>query len=321
MTWIHELSRRIGRIRAPLCTAAVVALAACDAANSLDPNTGETLTLDTPALDSLAPAPVGGPSLATAFSGGIPIGTFHLPLSWFGSRYNGALSNISPNGLRSELAAVKARGAKVVLTFTGSPNYYKDAGGHFSLTKWKQRVNRFRGVNIDSYVKDGTVIGHFMIDEPNDPSNWSGRQVSQSTLEEMGRYSKGIWPSMPTIVRVHPDYFTSNPRYVDAAWAQYLYRRGNVADYNRKQVSDAQRRGLALIMGLNVLKGGKPNGTPMSGSEVKSWGSALLSTSYPCAFISWKYSSTYLNQSSVRDAMSSLRRKAQSRGSKTCRGS
>jgi hypothetical protein len=135
----------------------------------------------------------------------------------------------------------------------------------------------------------------------------------------MGRYSKQLWPNMPTIVRTEPAFFNFSPRYIDAAWAQYLSRRGNVSNYIRDQVSDAQHRGLQLVVGMNVIKGGTPNGTQMSASEVKEWGSTLLSSSYPCAFISWQYSSSYLNNSSIEDAMSYLRNKAENRSSRSCR--
>ena len=80
----------------------------------------------------------------------------------------------------------------------------------------------------------------------------------------------------------------------------------------------AKKKDLALVVGLNVLRGG-PNGSKMTASQVKSWGSTLLSSSYPCAFISWEYNSTYLNKSSIKDAMSYLHRKAKNRSSKTCR--
>jgi hypothetical protein len=69
---------------------------------------------------------------------------------------------------------------------------------------------------------------------------------------------------------------------------------------------------------MNVLKGNR-NGGRMSASEVESWGSALLSSSYPCAFINWEYNSTYHSSSSIRSAMSSLRRKAENRSTKSCR--
>ena len=78
---------------------------------------------------------------------------------------------------------------------------YQDAAGHFSLTKWKARIDRYDNVNFDAYVKDGTLIGHYLIDEPNDPANWNGQTISGTTLDEMARYSKQKWPNLPTIVR------------------------------------------------------------------------------------------------------------------------
>ena len=307
-----KLSRRIARLRAPLVAALILAFAGCESGESFDPDS------------SADPSAVGqgvaaAPELASiSFAGGIPIGFFNQPISEFGSRFNGAHSNVAPQLLLQELAAIKARGGKVVLAISGSPQYYI-ADRHFSLTKWKARVDRFKGVNFSSYIKDGTVIGHYMIDEPNDAANWGGRPVPPSTLEEMARYSKQLWPDMATIVRVDPSYLDGNHRYLDAAWAQYLSRRGDVGSYIRSVTSSAQNKGLGLVVGLNVLRGGKPNGTPMTANEVESWGSALLSSSYPCAFINWKYTSDYMSSSSVKSAMDALRRKAENRSSKTCR--
>jgi hypothetical protein len=309
-----KLSRRLARLRAPLFAVLVLGFAGCESAESFDPDSN---ILPDGADQGMTAAPA---SASISFAGGIPIGFFNQPISEFGARFNGAHSNVAPQALMDELAAVKSRGGKVVLALSGSPKYYMD-DGHFSLTKWKQRVGRFKGVNFSSYINDGTVIGHYMIDEPNDPSNWGGRPVSTSTLEEMAKYSKGLWPNLATVVRVDPSYLASNHRYLDAAWAQYLSRRGDVNTYIRSMTSQAQNKGLALIVGLNVLKGGKPNGTPMTASEVESWGSALLSSSYPCAFISWKYTSSYMSSSSIRSAMDVLRRKAENRGDKSCRSS
>ncbi|HEX6616409.1 MAG TPA: hypothetical protein VF046_08905 [Gemmatimonadales bacterium] len=310
---------RSTRFRASVAAVVMVALGACNDRDPLAPDAQPTSGAELGSAPEIATTPAIGPEFSTRFAGGIAMGTFSLPTSWFGSRYNGVSRTISPSYVLSELSSIRSRGGKIILNMAGSPNYYTDAAGNFSLTKWKQRVDRFRGVNLGSYISDGTIIGHYLIDEPNDPTNWNGRQVSASTVDEMARYSKQLWSGMPTIVRTEPGYFSSSPRYVDAAWAQYLYRRGNVSDYIRKQVSDAQHRGLALVVGLNVLKGGNPNGSQMSGTEVKSWGSTLLSSSYPCAFISWNYSSSYLNQNSIEDAMSYLRNKAQSRSTKSCR--
>ena len=217
-----------------------------------------------------------------------------------------------------ELQEIKSRGGKVILALSGSPRYYLD-GKYFSFNKWKERVNRYRGINFRSYIDDGTIVGHYLIDEPNDPANWGGREVSASTVEEMAKYSKSLWPTMATIVRAEPKHMGDNHRYLDAAWAQYLSRRGNVNEYITDVVGDAQRMGLALVVGMNVLKGGSPNGTKMTASEVENWGSALLSSSYPCAFNNWEYQSDYFSSSGIRSAMSALRRKAENRSNKSCK--
>ncbi len=289
----------------------MLAFAGCDTNSTqpLSPEHDTALGSDVTAVPEVASA---------SFAGGIPIGNFNQPLDMYGSLFNGAHSNTAPQGLIKELAQIKAQGGKVVLALSGSPKYYLD-GRRFSMSKWRQRVDRFKNVNFDSYINDGTIIGHYMIDEPNDPANWGGQAVPPSALEEMAQYSKQLWPNLATIVRVDPKYLASNHKHLDAAWAQYLHRRGDVDNYARSMVSEAQKKGVQLIVGLNILKGGAPNGTPMTASELEDFGSALLSSTYPCAFINWKYTSTYMNSKGVKDAMASLRRKAQSRSSKSCR--
>jgi hypothetical protein len=206
----------------------------------------------------------------------------------------------------------------VVVAFSGSPRYYKE-GGRFSMSKWKARVNRFRGINLSSFIRDGTIAGHYMIDEPHDPANWRGRPVPPSVLEEMARYSKRLWPNMATIVRTEPGYLSRNHRHLDAAWAQYLNRKGSPEAFIRRNVAAAQQRRLGLVVGLNVLHGGTPQGTRMTARQVKSWGTTLLNSSYPCAFISWTYNSRALSARGMNDAMRALRRKAESRRNKSCR--
>jgi hypothetical protein len=316
MTKTLEFVRRAARVRALLLVALATVFGACDATDQLTSASDDAV--DTPEVTGTGVEEV---SLATSFRGGIPMGHFAMPTSQFGSVYNGAMRNIWPAELISQLSAIRARGGKVVLMFAGNERHYKDGRRHFSLTRWKERVNRFRGTNFSQFIKDGTIIGHYLIDEPNDPQNWGGRPVPGSTVEEMARYSKQLWPSMPTIVRAEPGYLRKTGRgyrYLDAAWAQYVVRKGTPSDYIRRNVADAQKAGLALVVGLNVTKGG-PNHRRMSASLIKSAGTALLSSSYPCAFISWLYEGSYLDNRDVRSAMSALRSRAQSRATKSCR--
>jgi hypothetical protein len=312
-----KLSRRVARLRAPLLGILVLAMA-CDSTKSLDPTTTLPVTQDESGVEIVA---VGEQetTASASFSGGIPLGMTAQPLTVFGSRFNGGKRTVGPNQIKSELSAIRSRGGRVVVMLAGNPRHYQDGDNHFSFTKWKSRVDQFKNIDFGSYIQDGTIIGHYLMDEPNDPRNWGGRPVPASMVEEMAKHSKQLWPGMATLIRTQPDYLSHNHRYLDAAWATYLHRRGNVNDYIRKMVSEAQDRGLQLVVGLNVLRGGNPNGSRMSASEVESWGSALLSSSYPCAFLMWEYSNDYLSSSGMGNAMDELRRKAQNRSSKSCR--
>ncbi len=311
MTYTFKLSRRMARLRAPLIAITLLGLVGCSGSDAFEP--GSTTT----------------PTLATSFAGGIPMGTFAQPTSEFGSRYNGAMRTIGAGQLLEELAAIKSRGGRVILMFAGPQNYYKNSDGTFSFTEWKERIDKYRAVNFSSYVNDGTVVGHYLIDEPYDPANWSGEPISGSTIDQMAKYSKSIWPSMATIVRAEPTRikWSGSYQYLDAAWAQFENPRGlkDINEFLRENVTAAQQMGLALVVGLNISKGAPPligpgqGGSPMSPSEVKEWGGALLSSSYPCAFISWQYEDALLSSSGMGAAMDYLRDKAQSRATKTCK--
>jgi hypothetical protein len=318
MTYLFKLARRGARLRALLLPALAVTFAACST-DQLTNSSQEPVAL--PASEPAA-APVAASFLSSGFRGGIPFGTFAQPTNVFGDVYNGALRNIYPEALLANLAEIKARGGRVVLMFAGNSRMYLDANGHFSLTKWKARVDRFRGVNFTPYVEDGTIIAHYLLDEPNDPANWNGQPVPGSTVEEMARYSKQIWPKMTTIVRTEPGHlakWSGTYRHLDAAWAQYAQRKGDVREFLNRNVSDAKRLGLGLIAGLNILMGTVEK-TSLTGSQIESWGSILLSDPYICAFLSWKYDERLLARADVKAAMSRLSQKAEAHAARSCTG-
>jgi hypothetical protein len=183
-------------------------------------------------------------------------------------------------------------------------------------------------VNFSSYIKDGTVVGHYILDEPYDPANWGGRTISSATVDELAKYSKQIWPDLPTIVRARPGHLKGHKfKYLDAAWSQYSERFGSAARFITEDVRQAKAMGLALVVGMNQLAGGSKKGTKgfvpgkyaMAASELESWGNTLLADAYPCAFISWKYDSRYMGRSDVKAALARLAGKASNQATKSCR--
>jgi hypothetical protein len=331
MTYLFKLARRAARLRALPFVALASALVGCDTDRL-------TSVSDEPAAGGNAESGImsGAPSFASSFRGGIPFGTFHLPKEEYGTIYNGSLANIAPEYLLSYLEAARSSGTRLMLSLVGGERNYRNSDHTFSLPMWKQRVNRYRGIDFSSYIQDGTVIGHYLIDEPHDKSNWGGTQISPATLDEMAKFSKELWPSMATIVRAWPVYLKGvNYKYLDAAWAQYAAEYGASSQrlpihiFTANNVRDAKAAGLALVVGINLLGGGSSAGLPgyypgekaPNARELEAWGSALLDDPYPCAFISWKHHDGYLGRSDIKSAMAALSQKARAHPTRSCSAS
>lgn len=284
--------------------------------------------------DSVVPPPdSSGPDLppaGTPVHVGIPFGPYNLPAELYGQEeFNGAFRpRWSDTLLLDHLEAARRANTRVLVNMTGAERHLVDKNG-FSFEKWKARVDGYRNIDFSSYIADGTVIGHFLMDEPNDASNWHGKKVSPEQIDMLAKYSKDIWPSLPTVVRARPDYLKGYRfQYLDAAWAQYLDRFGSLDAFIETNVRDAKEAGLALVGGLNVINGGSSkSGIPgrkagkfaMSANEVRTWGSTILAQPYFCAFIMWEYESKYFSRDDIRAAFLELKAKAEAHPKQPCR--
>ena len=278
-----------------------------------------------PPVDSVVPpAPSAPPSHE-----GIPFGPAHMPAENF-AEYSGTIYTATdPNKLLRDLETARRANTRLFISFTGNQQFWRDSNGGFSLANWKERVDRFRGVDLTPYIAEGTILGHFVLDEPEDKTNWNDTQVPPAMIEEIAAYSKQIWPTMVTMVRTPPTYLDGQQySHLDAARVQYLDRFSPIDSFITANVEGAEALGLALVGGLNVLNGGgETSGIPgrkqgkfaMNPDEIRSWGTRFLSESYICAFIVWEYDSTYLARPGIREALAELARIAGSRPKKECR--
>jgi hypothetical protein len=369
MTHTFKLARRAARFRAVAVFAALLGAVACNS-DRLGPNTpGDPLSAlnDSVALDSatglpidsvtglpIDPAtglpiePVDGDTLSdaqaeanealplaafasTGKSKGIAFGHFDMPKSMYSRTANGAVYASGPGDIIRTLEAARRSGARVVIRMSGGEKYFRNHSSRtLNLAKWKARIARFKKVNLQPYIKDGTLLGHYILDEPHNTNTWKGG-VPFATVEAMAKYSKQLWPGLTTVVRAYPDWLSRASfrwNYLDAAWAQYSGRKGEVKQWMRTQSKYARQEGLGLIVGLNVLMGGDktskikgwgPGGYGMSASQIKNWGSVLASDSHSCAFLSWKYDAKYWGRAGIKAAIASVAAKAQNRANKSCR--
>jgi hypothetical protein len=291
------------------------------------PSPPDTVGGDSLPQDSTPPDTTPPPSVIPVHVG-IPYGPYALPPDIYGQDFNGTYRPMwKDRSLLADLEAARRANTRVLLNLTGSERYLSDAKG-FSFAKWKARVDRYRDVDISSYIADGTVVAHFIMDEPDDPSNWNGKQVTPAQIDEIAQYSKQLWPTLPTVVRVVPGWLKGYRfQYLDGAWAQYLDRFGPLDPYIATNIRDAQEAGLALVGGLNVLNGGSKNsGIPgrkagkfaMSANEIRTWGGALLAQPYICAFVMWEYDQNYFSRPDIKAALAELKQKAEAHPRQAC---
>ena len=293
----------------------------------IEPVDGDTLSdAETDANEALPEAAF----VTGAKTKGIAFGHFDMPRKMYGRVASGAVVAAGPGDVIRTLEAARRAGTRVVIRMSGADTRFRNSNRTLNLAKWKARVARFKKVNLAPYIKDGTLMGHYILDEPHNMNTWKGG-VPYSTIEAMAKYSKQLWPGLTTMVRAYPDWLANASfryKYLDAAWAQYSGRKGEVRSWMKEQSKWAQREGLGLVVGLNFLNGGdrssrikglRSGSYAMSARQIKNWGSVLASDSHACAFLSWKFDSKYFNRAGIKAALGVVASKAKSREKKSCR--
>lgn len=272
-----------------------------------------------------------GTETAAAGGTGIVFASSALKVSQVNSVHTGLVETPTPSNILGFLSQLRQKNGRVLIKLA-SKEAYRNADGTFSLAKWKTQVDRFRGIDLSPYIKDGTIVAHYMVDEPHFKGRWGDKAIPQATLEEAAKHSKLRWPNMPTVVSAPASWLASVPVtyvHLDAAWATYRAKTSDdPAAWIAQQVKRAQSKNLGLIAAMNILDGGngssgirgtQPRTWAMSAAELKKYGTALLAPSYICAYLMWRYDATYYGRADVKSVMSELSAKASNHARTSCR--
>jgi hypothetical protein len=343
MTQALPVGRRAARLRTLAAISALLLATACDGSDRLGPLDTNDLAIaadegsvgsGTPLTDAQLEANerLGEPGFVTGNTKpGIAFGPYNIPNSRFGSSYSGSVKAVGPGDAPGTLAAAQRAGMRVLVRLSASDHYWQNGDRTVNLDKWKSQVARFKNVNLDPYIKDGTLLGHVLVDEPHDPSNWGGKPVPYETLEAMAKYSKQLWPGMTTVVRSYADWLskaTFRWNYLDATLAQYSASKGEVSAWLSKQASFAKDEKLGLLVGVNLLNGGNAASKipglytgmySISADQIRTWGSLLAAHPQACAWLSWSWNEAYVGRSDVKEALDELASKARNRNRQSCR--
>jgi hypothetical protein len=338
---ISSVFRRARLIGAPTLLGIAIG---CGGSNGLSPSLEAPDAADSLAAGPGATAPTPADSLPidtasvtpTTLAGlGIPFGLMNIRAKNMTSMYQGSQLGIEPPYLLDELRIAKSKGGRIVLKMAGKRDeYIQNGDGTFSLTKWKSLVDRYKSVDFSSYIADGTLWGHFLIDEPENAKKWGGKPLTQATVEAMAQYSKRHWQGLITFARTPPSWLAKSAItyvYLDAGWTQYAYWRGSASAWVAAEAAAAQGKDLGLMTGLNVLDGG--NGSSgirgwlsyrwtMTAAEIRAYGTAMLGSSLGCGFLSWTHlyqGAEYFARSDINSAMTDLWNKAKAHAPTSCR--
>ncbi|HEU0246287.1 MAG TPA: hypothetical protein VFR38_04305 [Gaiellaceae bacterium] len=278
---------------------------------SSSPGSATSVTPPTTLMPPIAPGEgaVASPDLPVVHRG-IPLGPPKLPEDLYGGVFTGTKLAVTPASVVADLNDARARSMRVFVILVGAQRHYKRSEGTFDIDLWKSLVDEFRGIELDEFVEDGTIVAHQLISEAKARRQWGGTVIANNLLDEMARYSKEIWPTMPTVLRTDPSDLEEHAaafgvpwpgwrwRYLDAASARYLVRKGSVEVFTAYERASARRQRLALVAGLNVFSGGdgssgiespRPGRWAMSQAELRRYGSTMLLRTTACAFELWRY--------------------------------
>jgi hypothetical protein len=254
---------------------------------------------------------------------GVPFGPYGL---WSGytdlrpgaQHFSSSFGSTDPKGIIKQLNAARAKGRRLFLTMTGGPSTHYTTRGKFDFGKWKRRMNSFNTPAIRAAVRaavaDGTLILNGMLDDADVSSRWG--VMTKPQMDNMARYVKSIFPTLPVSVNVQYDYRPHERfKVVDAIYSQYRWWRtsGNIKLYRDKALAATRREGVAVVFGMNILDGGIQNrktracplgstggrGTyapncRMTATQVREWGKVLGQAG--CALLMWKYDAAFISK-------------------------
>jgi len=268
---------------------------------------------------------------------GTPFGVFsHLTnVDFTFSEYNAVRFHLgSVEEATYFLDLARATNTKVIINLALKQEHINPSGT-FNWDLWTEIIDRFQDFDFSPYVNDGTIIAHYLIDEPKARGSWGGQAIHNQVLDNMAGYSKQYWPYMPTTLRMQPTKLALHAggwnqpiptwewQHLDSAWAQYNSRQvAVVQNYINQEVQSAADQDLGLVFGLQAMVGG--NGSSglhpeppfnvtkwtMSANEIVNYTTAMLEEEASCMFLVFRYDrydETHFLRPEIAQAMSTVK--------------
>ena len=263
-----------------------------------------------------------GQATAVAPHAALPFGPWRLPDSLFREPFTATVLALRQSDAVARLDAARRAHMHVFIVLERSRRNHQNADKSFDLGEWKREIGSFRGIDFESYVADGTVLGHILIDEPHDPTNWNNAPVPYAIIDSAGAFSKSLWPALPVGVTSPPTFLAGAALpSLDWSFAQYRPNKGDLAAWLAAQRAAARQGRLGLVLSINVLDA-YGRDAPLAASELQQIGLAMAAEPQLCALTMWKYDArdpAYFARPDIRRAVSTIAAAAAAGTAGSCR--
>jgi hypothetical protein len=252
------------------------------------------------------PPPVGGAR---------PFGIFGISVGGYGY-WNSTVAALNPQNCEDVLNLARTDECMVMFKFGGERDW--QSGGRFSYTRWKAAVDAVAGNSrcltaLEAAISAGNprpAWGHFVIDEPFHP-RWGGT-IGMATLDAMCSYSKLLFPTWPTILRVAPNdsRLTRAVDNCDIYWGEYKLSSGDPARYRDACVQAAAAMGKKLILGIHYGSFPRPaSGIVITPDQLDHYGRILADapSDVVLAFSGWCWTERMYAQAGMPGKVGGLR--------------
>lgn len=169
----------------------------------------------------------------------------------------------APSQIVDRIEWARTNGYQLVLAMTGgSPSNYL-TNGVFDRSKWNAKQDTFNTPTIKAAialgVEDDTIKGAGVMDEPFNLGNWGpAGTMTKAKIDDMARYVKAIFPTLPVGVDHASNMFQPNSSYtiIDYIWASYSAQMGNLVTWRDANLAMCARDHHQVVFGFNVLSSG-----------------------------------------------------------------
>lgn len=250
---------------------------------------------------------------------GLAFGHFKEPEP--GNKWRTGGDLVVPLGELDKLPLIRARGGRVLVNPVGGGKCSLDSLNQWQMDLWqacwKRNLTPARRQQVLAYADSGSVVGVYLIDEPNLVKRWG--IIRPSDVCDMAAFARQELPGLPIMPRVAAIWM-GRCDHIDAAWGQYGSRRGvTVHAYRQEHIEDSAEYGYAQVFSLNALND-DALGTDMTAAQVMDYGTVLMGrTGDVCYFMVWEYDAAWSERAEIRSALDSLGRLAESLPRRSCR--